>query len=624
MRKFQLLAGLLFAIALSLGIYKTGSTISHPSHSAEVGSDKSQATAKFADDSVDTSRREASQATSNGNAIPEALASISSPLSKNSALVTALAAITQQPVLIKNGGMNRPMVLAMDELYVRDADGHGSVISIPPAADAADLLTAIEKTAAAKNAQPELVMYPAGLPRNEATRRVVTRDLVIEADSRSTANSLATASGLSFKSAPTYARGKYIYEAPSSPEALAFFLKTADTSASSITPLLASKVAKMVMPNDPLVKKQWHLKFQNQLGALPDTDLDVEPVWKYPSTKVFSSNFTTGYIRGNGTTIGIVDDGLQWSHPDLLPNVIKELQRDWNGKDFDPKPYYWNDVHGTACAGVAAARGNNKIGGSGVAPEASLVGMRLIADYFTDSDSAEAMTWKSDAIHIKSNSWGYYAFDTDTHYPTGIFTSWNPIVEMGQLTEDALEYAAKYGRNGKGSIITFAAGNHDELTPSKGTAPVKSGARVDFQALPNSIYTIAVGAVNSLGVKSNYSQIGSSLVICAPSSTSDGSGLGILTTDNKGFYGYNPGLMAGDLQGFPDNTENFGGTSSATPAISGLVALMLQRNPNLGWRDVQEILMRSAAQVDADDSNWISANRTDHVAGKPQVLLPFQ
>lgn len=407
-------------------------------------------------------------------------------------------------------------------------------------------------------------------------------------------------------------------------------MKTADSTSPYVTPLLASKVAKMVMPNDPLVQKQWHLKFQNQLGAVSRTDVNVVSVWKYPKTKafVYTGNATaditraiTDYIRGNGVTIGIVDDGMEWSHPDLLPNVLKNLQKDWNGNDLDPKPYFSDDNHGTACAGVVAARGNNRIGVSGVAPEANLVGMRLIADVQTDSDIAEAMTWYPDAIHIKSNSWGYYAFTTDPY--TGLFEEWNEIVSPDPLTEAALEYAAKYGRGGKGSIITFAAGNHDEFKLTSNGSAQKSGARVDFQALPNSIYTIAVGAVNSLGKKSNYSQVGSSLLISAPSNTSDGTGLGIMTTDNKGPRGYNYGIHntlftwppVDDFKGSGDVTQTFGGTSSATPAVSGVIALMLQRNPNLGWRDVQEILMRSAKKIDENDSGWITANRKDHATG---------
>ncbi|RYD84706.1 MAG: hypothetical protein EOP84_04770, partial [Verrucomicrobiaceae bacterium] len=86
---------------------------------------------------------------------------------------------------------------------------------------------------------------------------------------------------------------------------------------------------------------------------------------------------------------------------------------------------------------------------------------------------------------------------------------------------------------------------------------------------------------------------------------SDGAGgLGIVTTDRTGTAGWNE---ASDVSGnyttlFGDSS--FGGTSSATPVVSGVVALMLQKNPELGWRDVQEILVRSATKVQPSDSDW--------------------
>jgi subtilisin family serine protease len=490
----------------------------------------------------------------------------------------------------------RDLTLAKDELYVRDADGIGRVVSIPLITRGNELLDQIAKVQKETASTPELILYPAGAPRNDSTRRIVTRDILIEADSRSAADILASASKLSFKSAPVYAQGKYIYEAPSSPEALAFFVKTADSESPYVTPLLGAQVAKRVMPNDQLIQKQWHLKFQNQFGAVSGTDMNVESVWKYPSTTKFnSSNATSGHIRGNGTTIGIVDDGMEWSHPDLLPNVKKNLQKDWNGKDNDPKPS-WGDNHGTACAGVAAARGNNKIGVSGVAPEASLVGMRLIAGAKTDADEAEVFTWHKDAIEIKSNSWGPY---------DDAVTLEGPDV----LAAAALKYAVDFGRNGKGTIITWAGGNGLQWKDNS-----------NYDGYANSIYTIAVAAMDSYGAQSYYSERGANIVITAPSNGS-APALGIMTTDNKGPKGYNYGFVTGDILGHPDNTETFGGTSSATPAISGVIALMLQRNPNLGWRDVQEILMRSAAQVDSTDSDWITANRTDHVTGN--LTVPF-
>ena len=281
-------------------------------------------------------------------------------------------------------------------------------------------------------------------------------------------------------------------------------------------------------------------------------------------------------------TIGIVDDGLEWSHPDLARNMRNELNWDWNGKDNDPKPIPFHS-HGTACAGVAAARGNNRIGVSGVAPEASLAGLRLIADNWTDLDEAEAMAWKKDQIEIKSNSWG----PPDDGYT---------LEAPGSLMAAALKFATDFGRDGKGSIITFAGGN--------GRA---NGDNSNYDGYANSIYTIAVAAMDSDGLQSWYSESGANLIVAAPSS---GGPLGVMTTDNKGRYGDNPGFSQNDFASSGDVTKTFGGTSSACPAVSGVIALMLDKNPDLGWRDVQEILIESAKKVDLADTDW-----TDNGAG---------
>jgi subtilisin family serine protease len=522
-----------------------------------------------------------------------------------------LAPLMSAPVALRDGGLRREFQLSTTELSVRTPGGASRILTIPAAASPQEFAAAIENARAESGAEPELVLYPAGFPQNEATRRIATREVVITAPSRAEADSVAAANGLAFKKAPVFAPNSFVYEAPSPAAALATAIQS-DSGAIKATPLLARRIAKLNMPNDPYTPLQWHLKNTGQrslisgggnITATPGIDINVESVWNYPSTKPFSStssNNTGSFVRGNGVVIGIVDDGMEWNHPDLLSNANPDLQWDWNQGDSDPSPYYLSDAHGTSCAGVAAARGNNRLGVVGVAPEATLVGMRLISDPITDLDEAEAMAWLPDQIDIKSNSWGYPPFGEDPL--TGEFTGWYPMVKNGELAEAALKYATDFGRNGKGTIITFAAGNSDEYLDSTG-AILKSGARMDFADFQSSIYTIAVGSVGSLGVKSNYSQIGSALLISAPSNTTDGTGLGVMTTDNRGSYGYNPGVLPGDFPSSGDVTKTFGGTSSACPTVSGAIALMLQKNPDLGWRDVQEILVLSANKT-FDPAGW--------------------
>ena len=290
MKKFWLLAFSIFVVVLAFVL-----TIQH------VEQDKSKQAVQHSVPSLPRSSESgqstpASTRSEHQTTLGSAKANAVAPRSESLPL---LEAVLNQPVSIEHGGAMRELALAKDELYVRNADGKGRVVTIPSATSASDLLGQIEKLQKETGSAPELILYPTGAARNDSTRRIVTRDILIEADSRSTADSLAASSGLSFKSAPVFAKGKYIYEAPSSPEALTFFVKTADSGSPYVTPLLASKVAKMTMPNDPLVQKQWHLKFQNQLGAVSGTDVNVESIWKYPSTTKFnSSNAISGYIRG--------------------------------------------------------------------------------------------------------------------------------------------------------------------------------------------------------------------------------------------------------------------------------------------------------------------------------------
>jgi subtilisin-like proprotein convertase family protein len=502
------------------------------------------------------------------------------PLSSASSEASRLAPFLSAPVAIQDGGRAVEFELATDQLYLRGSDGASRILAIPKTNTPEEFAAAIEKVRAEHVVEPELVLYPVGVSRNEYTRRIVTREVVVNAPSRERADAMAQAKGLVFRKAPAFASNAYIYEAPTSIAALGALMN--QESSVDAAPLLASLSARKSMPNDPFVQLQWHLKYQGQQGAVDGTDINVESVWNYPSVSV--GNF----IRGGNVTIGIVDDGLEWSHSDLAPNMRNDLNWDWNGKDNDPKPdpfAYPPQAHGTACAGVAAARGNNRIGVSGVAPEANLVGMRLIAGDKTDLDEAEAMTWKMGNIHILSNSWG----PSDNGA-----TLRGPNVLAGA----AFKYATDFGRNGKGTIITWAGGNGRNFIPGKQLGNDNS----NYDGYANSIYTIAVGAIDSNGLQADYSESGANLVVSAPS---DGGPLGIMTTDNKGRYGDNPGFGQNDFASSGDVTKNFGGTSSATPAVSGVIALMLEKNPDLGWRDVQEILIQSAKKIDSGDADWV-------------------
>ncbi len=392
---------------------------------------------------------------------------------------------------------------------------------------------------------------------------IVTRDLVIRLNGEES-KVLAAFPDLSVRSRPEYAPGWVILRAADSLGAVAVLPRLRATQGvATATVAMARQQIPRTLPNDPLISSQWHLKTSGT--ASPGTDVKVAGVWNYGGVG----------IRGAGVRIGIVDDGLEQSHPDLASNVDVVNAWDWNGNDPDPAPGS-ADAHGTACAGIAAARAENALGGSGVAPEATLVGMRLIAAPTTDEQEAEAIIWKKDLIQVKSNSWG----------PSD---SGRTLDGPGPLTLAALEYATSSGRDNKGTIFVWAAGNgHADSDNSNN------------DGYANSIFTIATAAMDSSGNAANYSEAGANLVVCAPS---DGTfpALGITTTDLTGGAGYNPANSATG----GDYTDDFGGTSAAAPVVAGVVALMLEKNPLLGWRDVQEILIRSATRVHPGDSGWV-------------------
>jgi len=119
---------------------------------------------------------------------------------------------------------------------------------------------------------------------------------------------------------------------------------------------------KRFIPNDPLFGQQWHLRNTLQSGGVSGEDARLATAWDT--------------VRGNGVVIGIVDDGLQHTHPDLAGRYDASLSYDFNDNDPNPMPTS-SDGHGTSAAGVAAATGNNGLGVTGAAPAATLAGIRL-------------------------------------------------------------------------------------------------------------------------------------------------------------------------------------------------------------------------------------------------------
>lgn len=302
---------------------------------------------------------------------------------------------------------------------------------------------------------------------------------------------------------------------------------------------------------DPLSSEQWHLDRLNVYGA-----------WSH--------------TRGAGSTVVIVDDGLQYMHPDL--NIDRTVSFGWDTNGLRvPTADSPLAQHGTASAGVAAAIANNAHGGCGISHEGTLAGVKLLQTEATaDSYMADDMFvdtiafFRSHEQTILSNSWGP---PDDLRVDGPGKHSWYDRVDT------TLRDFGVHGRSGKGGITVFAAGNG-------GWAD-----NVNDDGFASHPYTITVGAVGDDGRRTPYSEPGACIDVVAPS---DGGWRSIVTTDLIGDAGY-----------APDNSTDFGGTSAATPMVAATIALLLAIRPDLALRDVRQILQRTALQTDPHDDSWV-------------------
>ena len=278
--------------------------------------------------------------------------------------------------------------------------------------------------------------------------------------------------------------------------------------------------------NDTYVDAQWHLSNLNS----PTFDINIESAWNL------------GYY-GAGQIIGIADNGVEELHSDLSTNYNSSLST----------PSI-SSAHGTSVAGIAAAESGNSIGVAGIACRAQWSEQKFGSALL----NADTFSWANQDHTVKNNAWGPID-DGELHTITN-------------LELDALKEAVEDGRNSKGIIFTWAAGNGG------------SNDRVEYDPYAGSRYTIAVGAITNADQQSPYSEDGSALLIVAPS---DGGSSGIVTTTSNNSY---------DFQ--------YGGTSASSAMAAGAAALILDANSSLDWRDVQAILARTARKCDASNNEW--------------------
>lgn len=313
-------------------------------------------------------------------------------------------------------------------------------------------------------------------------------------------------------------------------------------------------------PNDPFYASQWGLNNTGLYGGTAGIDINAEAAWE----------LTKG---SRDVIVAVLDHGFEMNHPDLAGNTF--------GTGFDSEsgttPAQVLGDHGTACAGIVAAIQDNNIGVTGVAPNARLMSVSnsLLGTPLSRQKRADGINWAwMNGASVISNSWS-----SSVAYA---------------VIDDAIDNALLSGRGGLGTIVVFASGNNNGAV----SYPANSNADI-----------VVVGAMSECGERKNPascdgegwgSNFGPTLDVVAP-------GVLMPTTDRQGAgAGYNSGIaihpgnggtwLAADFAD-PNYTVWFNGTSSATPVVAGVAALILSVNPCLTHNQVEDIIEASAQKV---------------------------
>ncbi|RKP08215.1 peptidase S8/S53 domain-containing protein, partial [Thamnocephalis sphaerospora] len=303
------------------------------------------------------------------------------------------------------------------------------------------------------------------------------------------------------------------------------------------------KIVEKLDIHDPGYWRQWHLFNSEQQS----NDINVTGVWQQN-------------ITGKGVVIALVDDGIDFTSEDIKDNFFAEGSHDYNDNVKLPMPRLREDVHGTRCAGeVAAVR--NDVCGVGIAYNAKVAGIRILSKEITDVDEALSLNYGYQDNHIYSCSWGPPDDGQSMEGPHDI-------------VEKAIVNGVENGRGGKGTVFVFASGNGGSFDD-----------HCNSDGYTNSIYSITVGSIDRFNRHPYYSEACSAMMVVTYSS---GGGSFIYTTD----IGKN------------SCTERHGGTSAAAPLAAGIYALVLSVRPDLTWRDMQHLTVRSAIPITEEDESW--------------------
>jgi len=315
--------------------------------------------------------------------------------------------------------------------------------------------------------------------------------------------------------------------------------------------------------NDQHFFRQWNL---NNTGAplqgngTPGADMSVTDAW----------TVTTG---DPGIVLAIVDSGVDTAHPDLADNLLPGFDATGNGSLGYPNTNFASDGHGTACAGIAGAKGDNNIGVAGVCYDCSLLPVKLFTYIFnpfggslpfaTGNDMATAITWawQDGNASLINNSWGL-ADNFVNALPGGT-----------GIVEAALDLALDSARNGQGIPMFFSSGND-------GDPPIWPGYRDRLFSVNASTMCDERKHPASCDGEPWEGNWGDSLDVAAP-------GVRIPSTDMVGSNGYDQG----------EYVFEFNGTSAACPNAAGVMGLVMSLDSTLDLETYHQILESTCDKV---------------------------
>ena len=336
----------------------------------------------------------------------------------------------------------------------------------------------------------------------------------------------------------------------------------------------------IAVSGDPLVTSAWHLRNTGQRSyaagpGVSGEDIGVRDV------------YLSGTV-GTGVSVLVSDSGVELTHEDLAANSNLADSKNYNISPpylGDPTPGSGvSDGHGTSVAGIIGAVAGNGLGSRGVAPAVDIAGNNLLsAAIITPMIISDAATGPFDIIN--------QSFGTIENYYIPLDPTLKSVLEAGVSTQ----------RGGLGIIYVKSAGND--------FSDYRNANADSINTHPSQI---VVGAINASGVKSSYSSSGSNIWTSAPGGEYGYNAPAIITTDLSGCtrglsgtefintaFQYNAFEMGHAANPNCNYTSIMNGTSSAAPVLSGVIALMLEANPGLTWRDVKHILAQTADLVDA-------------------------